>query len=236
MKKNILILALLALFLVPSYNIQAQEEANEEDAGNQVTENLKKRLQETLQGSDQNIVSTNELPTSPRAFVGTVEDIIQETITIITKDGAQYVTTDEDTTILRSPGNKIIDAEDIQIDDFMIAMGYLETTNKLRSKRIIVSTSISGELAKTSGRGTIDSLDSDTITITTPDANDPLEIYLDSYTVTKNRSEVIDTDDLNVGDSIIYTADVDDDELTATIIMVIQSSSQENQESLTDEE
>lgn len=234
MKKNILLLALAIIFLVPNYVIQAQEPEESPDNDNQVTENLKKRLQETLQDTDQNIVETFELPTTPRAFVGTVEDIIQDTISSSTKDGLRYITTDEDTTIIRSPGNKVIDSEDVQIEDFIIAMGYLETTEKLRAKRIIVSASLSSGLSKTTGRGIIQALDNDAISLTTIDSADQVEIILDSSTLIKSKDEIIDIDDLAISDAIIYTADIDDGELTATIIMLTKSSGVDDK-SLTDQ-
>ena len=154
-----------------------------------------------------------------------MQDIIQDSITINTKDGPKYASPTEDATIIRSPGNAIIKASNIQIDDFIIAMGYLqEESNHLEATRIIVSQDISSGLDKTTGRATITEIDSNSLTLS-DDTNDSPLLYLSSKTTVKSKSEVIDVEDLVVGDVIIYTASIDsDNDLTATIIMLTGTS------------
>lgn len=218
MQKLIALFILTITFLVGVPRLQAQDTPNSTE-NDEITENLKKRLQESLETAKQNIITeTIELGNRPKAFVGTVQDVIQETIEIETKDGIRYAKTDKETTILRSPANTEIDVEDIRIDDFIITMGYVENDTTLNGKRIIVSQSTATSLNKTSGKGTITDVTSNNITLT-----DGTVINLLSSTIVKSTQEILDLEDLSEGQEIIYTADLDDDELDATIIMVIRN-------------
>ncbi|MFH1243970.1 MAG: hypothetical protein V1487_00125, partial [bacterium] len=103
---KIAFIALLLIFTpLFSHLVQAQTE-------DEVTTNLKKRLQESLQ---------TEVSPSPtiqlRAYIGTIKDLIGNNLVINSKDGKQDIRLEDDTTILRSPGNTTIKPESINIGD-----------------------------------------------------------------------------------------------------------------------
>src|SRR3989339_932283 len=104
MHKIDLIALLLAFSPLFSHLAQA------EDA---VTENLKRRLQESLQ------IETSPSPTIElRAYIGTIKDLIGNTLVINGKDGKQDIRIEDGTVILRSPGNTNIKQENINIGDY----------------------------------------------------------------------------------------------------------------------
>lgn len=225
--KKLIFLSLLALIIVlrpQSLLLAVANDATEStQSDDTITDNIKKRLQDSLESATQNVITEKEqeLPTDPRAFVGTVQDIIQDSISIATKDGIRYTIPDDDATILRSPGNSQIKAENIQINDFIIAMGYLQTFDKLGAKRIIVSNTITSSLNKTTGRAIIESKTSNSLTLNNNSNDSPLLLTINSKTIIKDKNGVIELEEVTTGSTIIYTATTDkSDNPTATIIMI----------------
>lgn len=221
MKKTIFLLLTIASLLTHPFSTRANDSATA--SGNQeqtITENLKKRLKNTLKSAQQNLITDTEI--KPKAFVGQVKDIIQQTVNIATKDDQRYAALTEETTIIRSPGNTLIKPENIRIDDFIIAMGYPQPDNPttLTAKRVIVSQKLTLDLAKTSGLGQITKLTSTSLTLKNPQTQEETTLSLTRQTVVKNKEKILSLTDLEEEQTIIYTADTHPTP-TATIIMIV---------------
>lgn len=189
--------------------------ASVEDA----VDSVKKRLQESLAKNPEN----KELI---KAYIGTIKDVIKDTLVVEDKDGKKHVTLTDTTTLLRSPGNATIKAEDVRIGDAIIAIGYPETEDELRGARLIVSSTPFAAPAKTTGLGQITKIGKTSLEIETKDGN--LTLTLTSKTIYKTPTELIELADLDVGDRIIYTASTTANESSATIIMRIRTTSVES--------
>lgn len=206
---KLLFIALFSLFALSANGALAQED---------VTENLKKRLQESL------LVPTSPTPDSLlalRAYVGTVKDVISTTLVIDDKDGKKDIKIADETTIVRSPGNAVIKPANINIGDSIIAIGTPETDEILLGKRLIVSSSPIAPPTKISSVGTIKSLTKTTLTLTIN--NSAQVLALTSKTIFKSPAGPIELADLTAGDTVIYTATLDKDDQTATIVMRIKT-------------
>lgn len=184
----------------------------------EVTENLKKRLQESL-GPDSSELSTAKA----RGYIGIVKDVIKDTIILEDKDGKKDVKIQDDTTLIRSPAGTTIKPENIRIDDYIIAIGYPGTDGILQGKRIIVSADPIKPPAKTSGLGTIVKISKTSLTLKV-DGQDQI-MDLAAKTIIKSAQGTLEQSDLSVGDTMIYTATIDkNDDSTATILMRTQTS------------
>jgi hypothetical protein len=185
---------------------------------NEVTENLKKRLQDSVD-------SPPATPTTAaaRAYIGVVKDIIKDTVIIEDKDGKKDIKLEDSTTILRSPGNAVIKSDSIRIDDSVIAIGQLKD-DVLMGQRLIVSTEAIKPPAKTSGIGTIIKINKADLLLKVGD-NETTILYT-AKTTLKSAAGIIEFSDLGVDDTLIYTATTDaKDKQTATVIMRILASS-----------
>lgn len=189
--------------------------ASVEDA----VDSVKKRLQESLAKNPE----SKELI---KAYIGTIKDVIKDTLVVEDKDGKKHVTLTDSTTLLRSPGNATIKAEDVRIGDAIIAIGYPETEDELRGARLIVSSTPFAAPAKTTGLGQITKIGKTSLEIETKDGN--LTLTLTSKTIYKTPTELIELADLDVGDRVIYTASTTANESSATIIMRIRTTSVES--------
>lgn len=184
---------------------------------NEVTENLKKRLQDSI---DEPVATP---PSTIISYVGIVKDIIKDTIIIEDKDGKRDIKLKDDTKILRTPGNAAIKPENIRIDDYMIAIGYLGDDENLNGRRLIVSTAPIKPPTKTSDLGTIAKITKSSLIITVAGEEQVLDIT--AKTIYKSSAGTIEYSDLAVDDTIIFTATInEEDERTATHVMRILSS------------
>jgi hypothetical protein len=188
-------------------------------AVNQVTENLKERLKETLSAT-----SPGEKPAaSPtyRAFVGQIQDVIQKTIIVETKDGKRQVVLDDDTTLLRNPGNTVIKADSIRLEDYIIAMGTLKEDDVLTGRRLIISATPLTDTTKKTGYGQITEIGKSTLTITS--SGEELILDIDKSTIIKSKdSATLEMEDLTLNQRVIFTAEIDDETTTATVLMLIK--------------
>lgn len=206
---KLLFIAIFALFALSASSALAQED---------VTENLKKRLQDSLLASSS---PTPDPLLTLRSYVGTVKDVIGTTLVIDDKDGKKDVKITDAATIVRSPGNTVIKAANINIGDSIIAIGTPETDEILLGKRLIVSSSPITASNKISSVGTIKSITKAILTLTVNNSDQVLD--LTSKTIFKSPAGTIELADLTVGDTVIYTATLDDEDQTATIVMRIKT-------------
>lgn len=184
----------------------------------EATSNLKKRLQESL-----DLETATSSFNKAKAYVGMVTDVIKDTIIMQDKDGNKDIKLQDDTTIIRSPAGTTIKPENIRIDDYIIAIGYPGESEILLAKRLIVSVEEIKPPSKVSGLGTIAKIGKNSLTLNL-EGQDQL-ISTTTKTIIKSSTGVMEYDDLAIGDTLIYTALVDDDDLTATVIMRVQTAS-----------
>lgn len=177
-----------------------------------IMENLKKYVEKS--GDESETAPTS----SARAFIGIVKDVIKDTVIIEDKDGKKDIKLADNTVIIRSPGNATIKPENIRIDDYIIAIGYPESDSTLTGRRLIVSIDPIKPPSKTSGIGTIEKIGKTNLTLKLSDKNQVVNI--NSKTIYKSAAGTIELTDLNVGDTLIYTATVAENEVqTASVIM-----------------
>ena len=148
--------------------------------------------------------------------------MIQKTLAVDTKDGRKQVVVNEETTLLRSPGNVVIKLENIRIDDYLIAMGTIKDEDTFIGKRLIVSTTKVLDNTKKSGYGQITELKKSSFTLTS--SGNEQTIYFNNKTRVKSKDNPsLKTSDLELNTRLIFTAEIDDDDdLVATTIMIIK--------------
>lgn len=226
MYKKLYFIPLIALILT-TYPVYAASPSpslspspSPSDNATTINENLKKRLQESLVAEDDKSIS----PANTKGYIGKIKDIIKDTVIMQDKDGNKDIKFNENTTILRSPGNATIKPQDMRIDDYIIAIGTPIDSEVLEGKRIIVSIDPIQTTSKTTGFGTISKLSKTSLTLLV-DGSDKL-VTINTKTLYKSPVAIIDFTDLSAGDTVIYTATKDDDDvLTASVIMRVKTAS-----------
>lgn len=206
-------IALIALLLIITPLFSRLALAQTED---EVTTNLKKRLQESLQ------TESSPSPTIQlRAYIGTIKDLIGNNLVINSKDGKQDIRIEDNTTILRSPGNTTIKPDSINIGDSIIAIGYPSDEDTLTGRRLIVSANPIESPAKVTAMGVIKKIDKTSLTLALNDRDQ--KILVNSKTILKSPAGPIELADLELGDTLIYTATLSNSVETATILMRVKT-------------
>lgn len=161
-----------------------------------------------------------------RAFVGEITDI-NTTIILNTRQGEKQVRVSDETTIIGS-GRKEIGVEDLEIGTFAIAMGYLEETDILDARRIVII-----EEPKVPARlvafGKVDDISSveKILSVKHPKKGTVYEVEVISTTkITKKIEGEMETakyEDIEIGDRLVAigTPSEENNFLTAKLIHVI---------------
>ncbi len=223
MQKKLLFPLLVFIFVFSLSPVLAQD-SSPSATDQHITDNLKKRIQESLQTAKQNLITSPK----PIAYIGQIEDVIQHVIKIKTPQNETKTVSisDQDTTIIRTPSNKQIKLNDVQLNDKIIAMGYLKQEEGsdiqiLSAKRVIVSQTLSFDLPKITGYAKIKTKTASKLTLIKPDQSE-ITLSLSSTTVVKNQTEVLSLKDLAKDQTVIFTAKTTSKTPLATIIMIVK--------------
>lgn len=153
---------------------------------------------------------------SPKAFIGSITDIVDVSIQIENGNGEiEQITTSDNTSVVKvnskSTAQKV---EDIAIGDFVIAMGFLDENSVLDSERILIITEPDPPARKTIF-GKVKEVDKKIMTITNTQ-NQDLEITFPRAWKGPNL------DELEIETKIVVVVKPDDDgDLTVRTVEII---------------
>jgi hypothetical protein len=148
-----------------------------------------------------------EAQKKPKAYIGTVTDLVDSTIQIKTTDAQiQQIETDKaPVTVVNIKGtsNKTVKLTDIAIGDFIIAMGYIDGNDVLDAQRILIADAAAEpEIGVLIGK--VDSVATKSLTFTpttngssqtvTPDKNTNIKSYSDGKTISIKLSAISPSD------------------------------------------
>lgn len=129
MKKIIAIIILFLILTLRSFTASAQDEATESAES---TDPIRDAVQEKLE----------EAQTKPKAYLGVVTDIVEDTIQIKSLEGEiQQVSVNENETSFANliSSAKTVTFSDIAIGDFLVLMGFLDGNSVLTARRILIT-------------------------------------------------------------------------------------------------
>ncbi|OGV92763.1 hypothetical protein A3B57_01995 [Microgenomates group bacterium RIFCSPLOWO2_01_FULL_47_10] len=131
---------------------EATDSAQAENAD--LTQSIKDRIKKIATQS-----STLIVPKRKIAFLGSVEKITHETLTLKTSDDIKLASLSAQTTFSRLPGNNAVKQNDISIGDYAVAMGFINGSQVLETKRILLFADDPALTKKTSSAGIITLID-----------------------------------------------------------------------------
>lgn len=222
MKNKILITFLLSLsLLLAPQLINAQEATN---SAEEIQNDLKERIKKSV---DENINKTLGEQDSLRAFVGLIESISEETISITINPNHGSATVIKqaivtpDTNLIRV-GQTDVQVEDFQIGDYILAMGSLQNQQTLQAQRIVVDDYTPPSSIRRIAYAQITQIEDDTITFSnhSPYLDDPLTISSNTTLTTVDQQEIT-LEDLQPNQSVTLVLSVDTDDQDTTILRLI---------------
>lgn len=230
MKKILILTVLIIFYLTLTLGVEAVSPTPEasdpavQEIRDKVKEIVREKIEETQKGQK-------------AAFFGEIGKITEEALTLSTTQGDKQLKIATDTALI-GKGNKKIAFKDLKEGLFAIAMGYLEDTNLLGTRRLVIS-----EKTQTPARemafGKITDISSEEEVLTIKNEKKNL-IYTvevnDKTTISKKvdgKIQKIKFQSLAKGDQIIAIGAPSENEhkiITAKIIHVIPNGAQEEAE------
>lgn len=165
----------------------------------------------------------------PKAYLGVVTDIADSTIQLKSSEGEikQVSTDNQSVTVVNAKGtnNKTVKLTDIAIGDFIVAMGYINSSSVLSAQRILIVDPVK-EAKIDSFYGKVTSVTKKSLSITslkggqtntvTPGTKTDIETYAKgNFTIAKSTDITTDT-------VVIYTIDGSPDVPTVRSIFIVQ--------------
>lgn len=139
--KTLIFLSLISIPLVFSKITLATTASPSAIPEEEIIDNIKERLEEVVDDKEKIDTISEDLTNKNYAWVGTISEISENNITIQTLEGKKQGTLTSETTILRLVKKKSeeIKPEDLEIDEYIIAMGPKSTDNTITVKRLLAA-------------------------------------------------------------------------------------------------
>ena len=170
MKKTSLLIFAIILSLnflsLTATGIKADEATSASDTT--LTNKIKSRLQETAEeGLDSIKDELEQKATQPKkkAYIGTIASITADQIELKYKQAAYSIHCSDTTVFEQSPGKTQLDIDDLEIDDFVIAMGFVTQDEPLDAHRVLIISSPQTPPVRQLISGRIEEIDDSRITV-----------------------------------------------------------------------
>jgi hypothetical protein len=152
----------------------------------------------------------------PMAFIGTITDISEAGIQIKNDlDQIQQISVSESTVYAKINKTRTnISFDDIAIGDFIVAMGYESTTDVLDAKRILLTSAIS-LTTRTSIIGTITSINTSEITLSSTSGEYRVDIDKQTDISSGYPAEKSRVSELEEGDEVIASGELTNNVISA---------------------
>ena len=174
MKKVVITIAILLLISLLKVHVSAQDNATPE--GDAIREAVQEKIEEA-----QN---------KPKAYLGTITDIVENTVQIKNLEGEIKQISVSDNTVFVKINNakQTLKFSDIAIGDFLVNMGYIDANSVLAAKRILV-TSEPAKPERVSVFGIVTSIGKNEITVKRVNSEDQISISPETGAIVTSESE-----------------------------------------------
>lgn len=198
------------------------DEAKSHTIDPQVFEEIGKKVRQAAEKyqSDAGEV-LSKLAQRKRGFIGQVEHVTEESITVTNSKGTQMISIDETTTLLKA--SRKISIDDIAIDDWLVVMGLVEEDEVFTPVRILVSSSSLRPPNHIVTLGTIVDQSRTTLTLLSRQ-NEELSFTLNTDTEYQDQDgKIVDNNEFIQDMQVLAVGARDEDGNTATVIRSLVS-------------
>jgi len=219
-------LGLVANCFLWGRSVLAQEESTKSSG-----EDLIRREVEAIVRDAQESSSESELEVK-RAFCGNLKsrDLEANTLVVETNGTDKTITYDDETVFLGISRDKI-EAEDLELGSFVVAMGYVNrlSLKSLTAKRVVVQET-PVPIVRQSFFGEIDDISEEekVFVLVPPEGKEVLEVIVDEATIKKREDgevEKVQFSDIAKGDKVVLVGEKDknDNRIEAVLIYILSS-------------
>lgn len=211
---------IVSLLLVIAFGLLwSPAQAQEQSTGSGTTESLKKRIEKLIEEKRDQIEGVlSDLGIRKRGFIGEVQRVSEESITIRTKKGTEIVSVDG-VTLLKA--SRTIAVKDIAVGDWVVVMGYVEN-DTFQARRILISAESLRPDPQIVEVGSITNVDRTSLTLQARGSGDTITVTTTRTTEYQDiqGNEIARTDLTEDTQALVVGVD-EDSEKTATLIRVL---------------
>jgi len=222
MIKQLTLVSILSLGLLFSGTsiYAAAQDASESATPSETTQNLKERIERVVKDKQDQIKGViDTLGFQKRGFIGQVQRVSQEALTVKNPKGVHIIPIDDQVEITKS--GKTIDIDDVAVDDWALVLGQLED-DTFAPEKIEVSSKTLRPRTYTIVLGGVEKISSGSITILPRSKSDTVTFSLKSSTDYQDLEKTALTRTNIVEDmQILLVGYQDDDENVATTIQAL---------------
>lgn len=191
-----------------------------------IKENVKKRIQEVVKDKASNLTKEKA------SYIGTLKSIAGNTLSIETNQAIKLASVSAQTSFVRLPNLTKATIDDLSLEDYVAALGYLEPGEVLNTRQLIIHRSPLSPSTYQTAFGQIESYDPKKylLVITNPKNNQPTTVVISRKAIVRTTTQDSDlpqdisrTDSLPAGAQtvIIYLPpETNDDDAVAYHVLV----------------
>jgi hypothetical protein len=188
----------------------------------ETTQNLRERIEKIVNEKRDQIEGTLETLSRPkRAFVGQIERVTEESLTVKTTKGINILSIDKNILLVKK--SKTIKISDIAVGDWAIVMGVVAEDDSFAPKRIIISSENLRPRPFTVAVGSITGLDTKNITIQPRSGESNFTVVINKSTSFQDlQAKPARQQDLSQDMQVLVIAYRDDsNQLIATVVKLL---------------
>ncbi len=192
---KIITVAVIVAFLATSQTppTLAREEAK--SASPSTKNSLKDRIDKVVEEKKEQVKDkVEEMTQKKRGFIGRVDRVSKESITLENRKGAQVIPLQETLSLIKD--KKPIKIEDIAVDNWATVLGYQLEENEFEAVKLVVSEDRLNPQSQIVEIGSVTDYDSEQITIKTRQDRTEIEFELSTQTVLED----LDQQEITVSD------------------------------------
>ena len=176
---TILITIFIGILAISTFDIaqaQSPTPSDEPTPSETTTQNLRERIEKVVKEKQHQIKGViDNISFQKQGFVGQLERLNEESLTVKTTSGTRIIPINEEVTFVKNSKN--IKVADLAVDNWLVVMGYLED-DTFSPKRILVSTTTLRPKSYTVQLGSIQEISKSEITFLPRSDGEPIEIAL----------------------------------------------------------
>jgi hypothetical protein len=166
----VLITTIIMSLTLPS-TVASQSASTSADI-DEIKENVKQRIQDVVK-----IKGEKSIILTPIAFTGKLLSLANDTLTIETISGVKLASVSASTTYAKLPEGTLTQLDEVAIEDYVLALGYLNGTDVLDTRRVLTQKTIPTPSEKRSLYGKLSyNEEEDLFSLTPYDSQDPLTL------------------------------------------------------------
>ncbi|NCN06669.1 MAG: hypothetical protein GW946_02385 [Candidatus Pacebacteria bacterium] len=210
-------IAIFGTFLIASLCILPVTQAQDASESGRANQEIKKRIDRVIEEKKQEVAGAlAEINTKKRGFVGPIERVTENTITLTTHKGPLVIPLNAQVKVLRK--SEEIEVTDLVVDDWVVALG-IEVDGMFEPKYILSSNASEKPKERVVLLGTLSVLERNSLSLQTRGSKEQKAILLAKSTEYQNSDgSEVSLQDLEEDLTVLVIAEKDETDLTATTI------------------